>query len=629
VTGAALLASFATISVGGATGGPMYPDNALYPHALATVSATATITAAPNLVTVFGAAVLASTATVVAGGAVPPTNITALMVLPSTVTITAAGATAGDRLGAAVFASTATITVGGAQAGTGAAAIASTVTITVGGVFVTPPAPPGFLDTLPHTPDIQMAIAFDSQPLETFQSYEAVSEYSRNASTKRGRQFELDRTEAGAANLLLDNRDGRFNPENPTSPYYPNLKPTRRFQLKAAWNSVIYTLFTGFLEGYPMAYPHVGFDRVVNQDAVDAFMALALARFIPGSTTLMSEMVNVAATAESSGTQRELISVGSTALPMPQKVPFEITIDKDKPYPETMTVVERVSATVWLVEREISRATGHTFGAAITTDVVSFGEEYTGQRIQNVLERINLPIERYIETGISLLAESDNLAGQSPLEHLQLAAEAEGGRLFVAADGTLGFYSRHHPHIYETSDRATFGDGGGTELTYIDATPTHEEEKLFNIVRIIPASGNAQEVRDEASIADHFERVLEKQWPLADDNEALSAAEYLLSRLSRMQIRIPQMTLDGSADPAQLWPVILNLELGNRYRFKMRPKDGTQMIDKTLVVEGVSHSWQPDQLRTAVQLSLADTGAYWHLGIAGKSELGDTTTITY
>jgi hypothetical protein len=47
------------------------------------------------------------------------------------------------------------------------------------------------------------------------------------------------------------------------------------------------------------------------------------------------------------------------------------------------------------------------------------------------------------------------------------------------------------------------------------------------------------------------------------------------------------------------------------------------------VVEGVSHSWQPDQLRTAVQLSLADTGAYWHLGIAGKSELGDTTTITY
>lgn len=625
VTGAVLLASTATIQVGEATAsGPIYPGAAVYPHALITLSATGTITAAVSALHTYGSITAPFVFDMSTSGQQPNEPFGAAL-LASTATITVVGNDL-DRIGVVLLDSTATITVGGGQDVSGAATLSATATITVAGVVPGQAADADFTAALPHMPSIRVAVAFDSQPLETIQLYEAVTDYARDTSTKRGRQFELDRIEAGNAHLLLDNLDGRFNPENTASPYYPNLKPTKRLRVSAEWASVAYHLFTGFLEGYPQEYPHTGFDRVVSQDAVDAYMALALAKFIPGTTSLQSEMTTPDVHADTTGTMEEIISVGSTALPMPQTVPFTVTIDKDTPHPETMTVLEILSATTWLVERDQLKATGHTFGAVVSTEVVSFGEELTGTRINHVLERINLPLTTDIDAGIALLAASDNLAGQSPLEHLQLAAEAEGGRLFVAVDGTLTFHSRHHFYLTETSNRAVFGDGGGTELTYIDAKVTHEDEKLFNIVRVTPASGNVQEVRDQSSIDDHFERALEKQWPLADDNEALAAAEYLLSRLSRMQVRIPELVLDGAADPTALWPVMLGVEIGQRYGFKLRPRDGSQMIDKTLVVEGVSYSVRPDQVRSNVQLSLADTTAYWLLD---TSELDTETILAY
>jgi len=48
----------------------------------------------------------------------------------------------------------------------------------------------------------------------------------------RGREYELDQTEAGSLSVVLDNSDGRFLPGSVQSPYYPYVKSDRRFRIR-------------------------------------------------------------------------------------------------------------------------------------------------------------------------------------------------------------------------------------------------------------------------------------------------------------------------------------------------------------------------------------------------------------
>jgi hypothetical protein len=95
-----------------------------------------------------------------------------------------------------------------------------------------------------------------------------------------------------------------------------------------------------------------------------------------------------------------------------------------------------------------------------------------------------------------------------------------------------------------------------------------------------------------------------------------------------MQVRVPEMTLLPRKAPSLMYPRLLALELGQRYRVIRRP-DNDQPIDKQMIIEGIEHSLSPDNMRTKVQLSLADTTTYWQLGVTGYGELGSNTRLAY
>jgi hypothetical protein len=104
---------------------------------------------------------------------------------------------------------------------------------------------------------------------------EDITEWVRSGSTNRGGQRELERTaEAGTGNLVLNNRDGRFTPFNVSSPYYPDILPLRRIRIRAMWDDVIYPVFQGFVESWPVSFPSEG-DNVVTIQIVDGFELLA------------------------------------------------------------------------------------------------------------------------------------------------------------------------------------------------------------------------------------------------------------------------------------------------------------------------------------------------------------------
>src|SRR5207244_12783432 len=123
-------------------------------------------------------------------------------------------------------------------------------------------------------PVLTVQCSFSTNPMAT-PVWTDISHWVQSIDTRRGRNTELDRVEAGTATILLDNRDRRFDPSNATSPYYPNVIPLRRIQILASWSTYTYPVFTGYVEGWPQAYSR--WDDINSQVTVsDAFKVFNL-----------------------------------------------------------------------------------------------------------------------------------------------------------------------------------------------------------------------------------------------------------------------------------------------------------------------------------------------------------------
>jgi len=103
-------------------------------------------------------------------------------------------------------------------------------------------------------PTLTLRIAFASDPMAAAPSWTAVTSDLRSITIKRGRQHELNRMEAGIADLELNNRHGDYWPNNTGGSYYPNVLPNKRINIYAVYSAVTYHLFTGFIEDWNPAW---------------------------------------------------------------------------------------------------------------------------------------------------------------------------------------------------------------------------------------------------------------------------------------------------------------------------------------------------------------------------------------
>lgn len=503
--------------------------------------------------------------------------------------------------------------------------------------------------TAPRTqvlPTVTYQLAFDSPPLTVNPAFEDLSDRLRDEGglkTQRGRSYEFSRTETGTARATLSNRDAALSPENTTSPYAP-LKSTRPIQAHLTYETA-YPLFYGITEGYPQAFPHLGYDAIVELQAADLFYALNQTKFTPGSTTLAEDLTVITDDAD------ENITVASTDYPLPVVTPFNITIDEGGTAQETLTVTAIVDSTTWTVARVASASKVHTIGAAVTTTAVSFPSELSGERIQRVLEAVGFDAPWYdLDAGQTLMTATEDLASVNPLEHINLISEAEFGRFFVSRDGKFTFRDRHSIILDFLVSSMTFSNesgGGGSGYGgsgygsggyggsgpdgipfQIEGALEHSEDKLFNRVRIIIPSGVVVDIKDDASIADHFERVFERQWPYANANDAEAAAYFILGRSVEHSLRLPRISVRPAARPEN-WPTVLDREIGDRATFYYQPSGGGDPIDQEVIIEGIAHDISADQHVVSFQMTEADPNEYWILGLAGYSELGETTFVGF
>jgi hypothetical protein len=135
------------------------------------------------------------------------------------------------------------------------------------------------------SPVITVEIAFTTNPYAVPVWVDVTSYLESIPRIKRGRQDELNRFEAGEAEVILNNLDRRFDPTNTAGAYYPNVLPLRRIRITAVFSAVTYRLFTGFVEGWPPEWPLDGTANITLH-CVDGFKLFNLNKL---NTTLAQE----------------------------------------------------------------------------------------------------------------------------------------------------------------------------------------------------------------------------------------------------------------------------------------------------------------------------------------------------
>ena len=92
-----------------------------------------------------------------------------------------------------------------------------------------------------------------------------VSDISLRVSIRRGRNRILNNFEAGTAVVTLEDANGDWNPQNPSSPYYGKLLPLRKIRIWADYNdgggTDRYYLFSGYITSYDNSF-RLGLDEV-------------------------------------------------------------------------------------------------------------------------------------------------------------------------------------------------------------------------------------------------------------------------------------------------------------------------------------------------------------------------------
>jgi hypothetical protein len=124
---------------------------------------------------------------------------------------------------------------------------------------------------------LHVEIAFSAGPYDTSPTWTDVTAYARHVTTKRGRNNEFDRIEAGTCSVTFDNADGRFTPIRAASPspYQGNILPRKQIRVRAVVGGVSKPMFTGYTERWSLTHPGGGDYAEAVCECADAFKILS------------------------------------------------------------------------------------------------------------------------------------------------------------------------------------------------------------------------------------------------------------------------------------------------------------------------------------------------------------------
>ncbi len=118
-----------------------------------------------------------------------------------------------------------------------------------------------------------LQFGFGSQPGDETYTWTPVSEKLASFGFRRGKQTDLDRIEGGTGNVVVADELRWFDPEDVSSPFYPNVKPIVPIRLAILLGGTLYPLFTQHMDDLPRVRRGPGWaERAIS--TVDGFEGL-------------------------------------------------------------------------------------------------------------------------------------------------------------------------------------------------------------------------------------------------------------------------------------------------------------------------------------------------------------------
>jgi hypothetical protein len=336
--------------------------------------------------------------------------------------------------------------------------------------------------------------------------------------------------QAGTGSMVLDNSDGRFDPDNLAGPYViagaSQVGAMVPLRVRATFAGTGYQVFYGFADAWQDA--GTDYDEGYSEVTVtgtDGFKVLA--------------GVTLADTSATSGP----VGAGETS---------------------GARVTRILDAASWFTDhRQIATGDSAMQGTTFGTDALSL-----------------LQLTADSETGELYIDGAGNVVFRN--RHAILTDTRSTVPQGVFGDLAPGGYTASYTGGYS-----------GPELAYASVGRANDDTTLANDVQITIAGGsNAAEAASPASIRKNlFPRTYSRTGILLQsDAEALSYAQWVLVVSLAAEDRFETLTIDPLADPANLFPQVLGREIGDRIQIWRRPQNSGQVITRDCFIRGITHT---------------------------------------
>jgi hypothetical protein len=260
------------------------------------------------------------------------------------------------------------------------------------------------------------------------------------------------------------------------------------------------------------------------------------------------------------------------------------------------------------------------FTPAVLGSAVGSGET-TGLRIHRLLDTAGYTGVRAVDVGSNTV--QGTTLSQSVVTELQATVTAEGGGLFVDADGTVVFERLYALMENSRSNtvQGTFGDlASAGELRYADAHSVYNADLVSNMAAFTKSGGSTpQTASDGTSRALYGDRQEAPTDFINDsDSQLQTLATFWVARFKDPEQRFTDLQIKPRRDPANLYPQVLGRRVRDLIQVKRRPPGG-YTISQACHISGIHHSVTPDKWDTTFDLWSASffqmfAGSRWDIG---------------
>lgn len=230
--------------------------------------------------------------------------------------------------------------------------------------------------------------------------------------------------------------------------------------------------------------------------------------------------------------------------------------------------------------------------ANITTVSAAVAGEYTGQRIDAILDEVSFPNSlRNVATGNSTV-QADPATTRTALAAIINAEFSEQGAFYINTEGQAVFKDRATTISSAGATPIVFNQTGG--IPYKNLQFAFDDKLIINQATITRRGGTPQFAEDAGSVATYFPHSVNyDDLVVKTDAEANNIARIYVATRSDTTIRIDSMTVD-LLDTAVPTDTMLDIDYFDTVEISNIQPDGST-ITKELQVQGVNWDITPNR----------------------------------